>query len=273
MRNRGIEFSLTANLIRKKDWNFAVDFNFAHNKNKMLKVDHSDSDTSTSFIMSPQNYFMEGTSYNTLWAYRIDRIENGYPVAVDKDGNDLVTFNEDGTVANITTGSSLKGTENLVNLGSLTPKFNGAVSLRLSYKGIALNAFFVYAGGNKLRNSVVSMSDQVGSQTLKDITNRWSADAPDANVRMYIDMPTKVKTYASTFQDWWQYGDINVKDAGYVKLRSLSLGYSLPSGICRQIRLNSLNLKLQVNNLFTWCKAGSDIDPESYGLFLTILKI
>lgn len=266
MRNRGIEFSLTANLIRKKDWNFAVDFNFAHNKNKMLKVDHSDSDTSTSFIMSPQNYFMEGTSYNTLWAYRIDRIENGYPVAVDKDGNDLVTFNEDGTVANITTGSSLKGTENLVNLGSLTPKFNGAVSLRLSYKGIALNAFFVYAGGNKLRNSVVSMSDQVGSQTLKDITNRWSADAPDANVRMYIDMPTKVKTYASTFQDWWQYGDINVKDAGYVKLRSLSLGYSLPSGICRQIRLNSLNLKLQVNNLFTWCKAGSDIDPESYGL-------
>lgn len=43
MRNRGIEFSLTANLIRKKDWNFAVDFNFAHNKNKMLKVDHSDS--------------------------------------------------------------------------------------------------------------------------------------------------------------------------------------------------------------------------------------
>ena len=57
-----------------------------------------------------------------------------------------------------------------------------------------------------------------------------------------------------------------LKDAGYVKLRSLSLGYSLPSGICRQIRLNSLNLKLQVNNLFTWCKAGSDIDPESYGL-------
>ena len=54
----------------------------------MIKVDHSDSDTSTSFIKSPLNYFMEGTSHNTLWAYRIDRIENGYPVAVDKDGND-----------------------------------------------------------------------------------------------------------------------------------------------------------------------------------------
>lgn len=266
MRNRGVELFLTANIVRKKDWNFAVDFNFDHNKNKMLKVDHSDADNASSFIKSPQNYFMEGTSYNTLWAYRIDRIENGYPVVVDKDGNDLVKFNEDGTVASITSGSSLKGTDDLVNLGSLTPKFSGSLAFRLNYKNFDLNAFFVYAGGNKLRNSVVSMSDQIGSQTLKGISNRWSADEPDARVRMYHDMPSQVKTYASTFQDWWQYGDINVKDAGYVKLRSLSLGYNLPLTICQHLRLNSLKVKVQVNNLFTWCKAGSDIDPESYNM-------
>lgn len=114
MRNRGVELSLTTNIIRKKDWNFAVDFNFDYNKNKMLKVDHSESDNARVFIASPQVYFMEGTSYNTLWAYRIHCIENGYPVAVDKDGNDLVKFNEDGTVASITSGSSLKGTDDLV---------------------------------------------------------------------------------------------------------------------------------------------------------------
>lgn len=266
MRNRGVELSLTTHIIRKKDWNFAVDFNFAHNTNKMLKVDHSDADGASSFITSPQNYFMEGTSYNTLWAYRIDRIENGYPVAVDKDGNDLVKFNEDGTVAEITSSSSLKGTDDLVNLGSLTPKFNGSVSFRLNYKNFDLNAFFVYSGGNKLRNSVVGMDDQAGNQTLKDIANRWSADAPNELVRMYIDMPTEVKTYAGTFQSWWQYGDINVRDAGYVKLRSISLGYSLPTDICHRLRINSLKLKVQVNNLFTWCKAGNDIDPESYNM-------
>lgn len=266
MRNRGVELSLTANIVRKKDWNFAVDFNFDYNKNKMLKVDHSDADNVSSFIKSPQDYFMEGTSYNTLWAYRIGRIENGYPVAMDKDGNDLVKFNEDGTVASITSNSSLKGTDDLVNLGSLTPKFSGSLAFRLNYKNFDLNAFFVYAGGNKLRNSVVSMSDQIGSQTLKGISNRWSADEPDAQVRMYHDMPSQVKTYAGIFEDWWKYGDINVKDAGYVKLRSLSLGYNLPLTICQHLRLNSLKVKVQVNNLFTWCKAGSDIDPESYNM-------
>ena len=131
MRNRGVELSLTTNIIRKKDWNFAVDFNFDYNKNKMLKVDHSESDNARVFIASPQVYFMEGTSYNTLWAYRIHCIENGYPVAVDKDGNDLVKFNEDGTVASITSGSSLKGTDDLVNLGSLTPKFSGTVGVKI----------------------------------------------------------------------------------------------------------------------------------------------
>lgn len=180
MRNRGVELSLTTNIIRKKDWNFAVDFNFDYNKNKMLKVDHSESDNARVFIASPQVYFMEGTSYNTLWAYRIHRIENGYPVAVDKDGNDLVKFNEDGTVASITSGSSLKGTDDLVNLGSLTPKFSGSVGLRFNYKNFDLNAFFVYAGGNKLRNSVLKMDDQLGTQTLKGIANRWTADDSNA---------------------------------------------------------------------------------------------
>ena len=266
IRNRGVDLGGRRIIKKKKDWNFAVDFNFDYNKNKMLKVDHSDADNVSSFIKSPQDYFMEGTSYNTLWAYRIDRIENGYPVAMDKDGNDLVKFNEDGTVASITSNSSLKGTDDLVNLGSLTPKFSGSLAFRLNYKNFDLNAFFVYAGGNKLRNSVVSMSDQIGSQTLKEISNRWSADEPDARVRMYHDMPSQVKTYAGIFEDWWQYGDINVKDAGYVKLRSLSLGYNLPLTICQHLRLNSLKVKVQVNNLFTWCKAGSDIDPESYNM-------
>lgn len=61
-----------------------------------------------------------------------------------KDEMILLTFNEDGTVASITTGSSLKGTDDLVNLGSLTPKFNGALTFRLSYKGIEFGMLSLY---------------------------------------------------------------------------------------------------------------------------------
>ncbi len=76
-----------------------------------------------------------------------------------------------------------------MNLGSLTPKFSGSVGLRFNYKNFDLNAFFVYAGGNKLRNSVLKMDDQLGTQTLKGIANRWTADDSNAQVRMYLDIP------------------------------------------------------------------------------------
>ena len=266
MRNRGVEVSLTGNIVRNHDWDFSVGLTYSHNDNKMLKVDHSESDYATEFITSPQNYFMEGTSYNTLWAYHIDRIENGYPIAVDKDGNDLVTFNEDGTVKSITYSSSIKGTSDLVNMGTLTPKYNGSVTFNLKYKGFELNTLFIYSGGNKLRNCVTDMNDKLGTQTISAITNRWSATDANGNVRLYIDMPSSVKSYASTFQEWWQYGDINVKDADYIKLRSVSLAYYLPTDICTKIGIGSTKFTFQVNNLFTWCKAGNQIDPESYGL-------
>lgn len=264
MRNRGVELSLMVDIIRKKDWNMGVDFNFSYNQNKMTKVDHDETASSTNFILSPQNYFIEGTSYNTLWAYHIDHIENGYPVAVDKDGNPLVTFNENGTIKDIET--TMHGTENLVNMGTLTPKYNGSFNWRISYKNIDINAFFVFAGGHKLRDCVISMNDVAGSQTIEGITNRWNPNDPNANVRMYMDMPTEDRTYASTLDSWWKYGDCNVKDADYIKLRNLSIGYTMPTSICKKIRLNMLRFKFQVDNLFTWCKAGKGIDPESYSL-------
>lgn len=264
MRNRGVELSLMFDVVRKKDWNMGVDFNFSYNKNKMTKVDHDETASSINFILSPQSYFIEGTSYNTLWAYHIDHIENGYPIAVDKDGNELVTFNEDDSVNEITT--TMQGTENLVNMGTLTPKYNGSVNWRISYRNFDLNAFFVFAGGHKMRNCVVSMNDMAGSQTIEEIASRWDANNPNGQVRMYMDFPTTDRTYAGTFDYWWRYGDMNVKDADYIKLRNLSLGYTLPRQICKKMKLNSLRFKVQVDNLFTWCKAGKGIDPESYSL-------
>ena len=264
MRNRGVELSLSADLLDRNDWQMGLDLNFAYNKNKMLRVDHDETASATSFIQAPTNYFIEGTSYNTLWAYRIGSIENGYPVALDKDGNPLVTFNDDGTVDEITT--SLRGTDDLVNMGTLTPKYHGSATWRVKWRGFDFNAFFVFGGGHKLRDAVASMSDQMGTQTVKEITERWTTGTPADRVRLYLDMPVENRTYASTFDSWWRYGDLNVKDADYVKLRSVSLGWSLPDAACRRLGLTSLRLRVQADNLLTWCKAGSHIDPESYGL-------
>ena len=60
-----------------------------------------------------------------------------------------------------------------------------------------------------------------------------------------------------------RYLDANVVPADYLKLRTVVLGYDFPKSVCRPLHLQSLRLRLQANNLFTWTRNSLGIDPES----------
>ena len=265
IRNRGIEFSLSASIINTKNWNISVSLIHAHNNNEVKAVDEDPTWGASNYILSPTNYFKRGTGFNTLWAYRLSRVVNGYPVIIDQNGKEMAEFDANGNVTSVTTTSTLKGTDALVNMGSLTPKYNGSFGLNLRFKELELNALFVYAGGNKLRLDVADLSE--GGYTMRDthILDRWT-NANNEGVRLYLDMDATGRQYASNFNEWWKYCDQQVKSADYLKMRSISMAYNLPKLLCEKIGINSAKLTFQINNLFYWCKAGKDIDPESYGL-------
>jgi hypothetical protein len=256
MRNQGVEFVVNANIIRGKDWNFSAGFNIAWNKNKMLRVDHATTDIASSFITAPANYFVEGTGYNTLWAYRLSRVVNGYPVILDADGNEMAKFDANGEPTEVTVSSTLKGTDALVNMGSLIPIYNGSLSLNLRWKELELNTLFVFSGGNKLRLDATDMNSY---QMTDDHVN-------DHTVKHFYEMSTETQQYASTFSEWWRYCDQQVKPADYIKMRSINLAYHLPDDIIKKLGIGQTRLTLQINNLFYWSAAGHDIDPESYSL-------
>ena len=260
MRNSGVELSLTGNVIRKGDWNFSANLVLAYNKNKLLRVEHSPTDIASNFITSPTNFFIEGTSYNTLWAYHLDRVENGYPVIKDAEGNDMITFDAQGNPTVNT--KTMYGVDALVNCGTLTPKYNGSLSLNLRWKDLELNTMFVFAGGNKLRLDALDMSSY--SMTSDVMNERWTAGNGEGRVRAFADIPNDLQTYASTMSYWWRYSDVHVKRADYIKLRNINVAYNLPQHISKKLHLGATRFTLQVSNLFTWCAAGHDIDPESY---------
>ena len=168
----------------------------------------------------------------------------------------MATFDANGNPTSVTSSSSLKGTDALVNMGSITPTYNGSLSLNFRWKDLELNTLFVFAGGNKLRLDVEDMSSY--SINTTHILN--------PSVKLYQDMPTNVQQWASTFAEWWKYNDQQIKSADYIKMRSINLAYHLPADICKKLHLGATRFTFQVNNLFTWCAAGHDIDPESYSL-------
>ena len=258
MRNRGIELSLTGNLIRSKEWNLSATLNYAYNNNKMLTVEHNPTDIAPNFVMAPENYRIEGTSYNTAWAYRLSRIVNGYPVILDQDGNEMVKFDAEGNPTEVTYTSTLKGTDALVNMGTFVPIHTGSLSLSLRWRKLELNTLFIFSGGNKLRLDVTDMNSyQMNTEHVNDHT-----------VKHYYEMPTGsvAQQNASTFSEWWRYSDEQIKPADYLKMRSINLSYHLPDAIIKQLHIGQTRLTLQVNNLFYWSAAGHDIDPESYSV-------
>jgi len=264
MRNRGIELSLRGEVIRTKDWDFSTSLSLGFNSNKMLYVEHSSTDIASNFITAPSNYLVQGTSYNTIWAYKFSRIVNGYPVILDADGNEMATFDENGNPKEVKTTSILKGTDALVNCGSTLPKYNGSLQFNLRWKDFEANALFVFSGGNKLRLDVTDMNSYKLNTT--HINDTWSEDNPNANVRLFYQIPTDVQQYASTFSEWWRYCDQHIKRADYMKLRSIAISYNVPKRFVRPVGLGNTKVSVQANNLFYISAAGHDIDPEAYGL-------
>ena len=58
--------------------------------------------------------------------------------------------------------------------------------------------------------------------------------------------------------------EIEANSADYLKLRSINLTYHLPQNIIKKLHIGDTRFTFQISNLFTWCAAGNDIDPEAY---------
>jgi hypothetical protein len=63
---------------------------------------------------------------------------------------------------------------------------------------------------------------------------------------------------------FYTHADVNVVSASYVKLRDLSLAYTLPKNISDRMSLGSVRVRAQAGNLFYWAANKDGIDPEAY---------
>lgn len=263
LRNRGVELTLGGTWFNKGDLSLSTTFILAINQNRVKETTRAAA-TAGSYVSSPSNYFLEGDTYNSLYAYRYAGMENGYPYFYDQNNLPSIQFDANG---NPITSSikSINDVNALVNMGSLTPTRTGSVSQRIAYRQWDMGFLLVFSGGNVMRKDVMSLS----SNDVRDediVRQRYKNGAISAQPRLLVDMPTSLDSYATTVSGLWQGADINVLKADYVKLRNLSVGYNVNPSLVKKVGLNSAKLTLQVNNLWYHSAAGDDIDPETYSL-------
>ena len=172
----------------------------------------------------PGSNYLKGDTYNSIYAYRYAGLtENGDPSVYDENGE--IKANE--PVRNINA---------LVNVGQLTPKWNGALAVNLRWKTWEFFTKFVYYTGHSLRNDVTPLYSTYGSLQStstygsingamhKDMVNRWTESNKDTD----IPAMRSATSADSDRENLWRYADSHVLSASFIKCRNIGVSYSFP---------------------------------------------
>jgi TonB-linked SusC/RagA family outer membrane protein len=143
-------------------------------------------------------------------------------------------------------------------IGNTNPRFQYGFRLGVEWKGIDINTFFqgvgkrsIWATGNMILPGYYGAEANY-AHTL----DYWTAD----NTGAFYPRPME---YAQTAQ--WNYlvNDRYLLNVSYMRMKNLSLGYSLPSKWISKVNVTKLRIYFIGENLFEFDKTGDvPIDPE-----------
>jgi hypothetical protein len=141
-------------------------------------------------------------------------------------------------------------------VGNPNPKFTGGFTNNFSYKQFDLSVFLQFSYGNDVFNGsrLFLESLQGGDNQLADVTRRWRkpgdiTDIPRATTDS--EKATENKRTSSRF----------IEDGSYLRIKNVTLGYTLPSAVSTKLRLSSLRVYASTQNLFTFTRY-TGLDPE-----------
>lgn len=269
MTNNGFELSLSSPWWKNKDWSVYSSFTFYYNKNKVTRSFYNA--TQASQLISG-SYYQEGRPFNAIYAYQYGGLtsggtdaQNGIPDIIRADGTSVVHFNENGGI-NIDASTTMKP-EDLVYMGSGTPVWGGSFTQNIRFRNWELSAFVTYYGGHKV---YVPSFDfyAMNYNTLSDFYSQsWTPENSSSLIPkhfVYYDASADGGK-AIGLQEMYQKSTANVEDGDMIRLRNISLAYSLPTKYVSKLRMENVKLIAQVNNPCFWSAAGHGIDPETLG--------
>ncbi|MAO15657.1 MAG: SusC/RagA family TonB-linked outer membrane protein [Muricauda sp.] len=239
IQNQGIEASLTSNIIRKEDFSWSLGLVFSRNRNEVISLTGELDDEGNPIDITDANSgrrLSVGQSINNIWLPKYDGIYqegddiagSGNPLAqpgdvrvIDQDGNGQID-NRDNVFINT------------------DPDWYGSITNTITYKNFDLFAD-IYIVQNATRLNPVLANGELWKGAINGIrTKYYTPEYPSTEYPR-----PKPDTHLHLFP-------FAVRDASYVRLRTLTLGYNIPSDTFSKIGLQSAKIYLTGTNLFTF---------------------
>ncbi|NOU61443.1 SusC/RagA family TonB-linked outer membrane protein [Marinifilum caeruleilacunae] len=248
MENKGWEFTLNANVLRDSELKWDVSFNVSHYKNEITKLSNGEPIFDFPYIRK------EGEAYNTFY------LRDWAGVDPDDGAAQWYVIDEDGNRAKDDSGNHIK-TKNPAQaakaiVGCADPDFTGGINNSLSYKGLSLDFLFNFSiGGDIYNHAAYNMMGDGNAPTANMMENqldRWQKPGDKArNPKRYWNSDTRSNWNSSR----------RIMDNDYLRLKSLTLGYSLPSEWVNKVSLSNVKFYFTGTNLLTF-SSQDEVDVE-----------
>ena len=264
INNKGVEVELSGDIIRNRNLTWSAGLNATFLKSKVTKL-YNGADIiwydPTGDDDRAQYLYREGESTLAFYGYEWAGVnpENGKSVYYVNDPDDPKAgdFEYNGRGATYDYDNAYE-----TILGDVIPKVTGGINTNISWKGIDLGLNFIYKIGGKLYDGAY--------KDVADDGYYWER----IRAKSYYDnMWTPTRTNCSQpairgidLTDSMQYSSRHMHNASFLRLKTLSLGYSLPKALISKVMLSNARIFFNASNLLTLAKY-KEADPEvnSYG--------
>jgi len=236
--NKGVELSVDAALVQRRNLLWTVSANAAYNKNEI-----TDMGVTNDVIIGPekQQILRKGESLGAFYGLQFDGI-----VQVGDDVSQLPTVNgqtpKPGDLKFVDTdhNNRIDGNDRVI-LGSTQPKLIYGFSTQLSYGGFEVSASFAGCYGNKVYNALANRLEQTGDSynVLTTVLDAWTP----TNGSQSLPLVSNARPFSYVDSRY-------VQSASYLKLRNLTVGYLWKLNGGKKL-LESVRGFATVSNLFT----------------------
>lgn len=264
IENKGFEITIGADPVVKGNWRWHTDITLSHNKGKYTKIPTRDKMQAQAGAYANGIFKMiEGEKLSTFWGYHFDGVWKS-----DEVSQTTTVTKADGTKVTDTYAKIYKvkpgeakytdvnndGVYDINDqgiIGNGQPAFSWGWNNTVSFRDFDLSIFVIGVHGFDIYNvNKFSSIDAVPTKVF--IRDRWTKDHEDTDIPGFVKAGnTSVNGNTSR----------NVEKGDFVKVKNITLGYTLPKGLCDKLYLTNLRFYGSIQNPFHF-SGYSGLDPE-----------
>jgi hypothetical protein len=241
IQNKGIEFLISGTPVKTTNFTWEANFNFTRIRSKVTSLGEGVDNVQLGGFNGAGVYLFRNQPYGILYGLGYARNDQGQ-IQVDDDGIPI-------------------STTDFKAIGNTNPDFTAGLYNTFTYKKLSLSFLFDWKKGGDVLNLDDTYMWFYGTAKLTE--NR---EKPFVVPNTVYASDNKPNTTEITAQDYWpaisNIAEAWIEDGSYIKLRTVSLAYSLGQ-ISKKIPFKSLTISVGGNNLWIHAPHYTSGDPEA----------